>query len=213
MTPQFANAVDPLFVYVLDLLDRISRSDPVSAEEEHSQILTLIDQAEANLGVSPEWLLAKYALVSWIDEMLVDTPWTGREWWSNNVLEVELFHTRLCNEQFYVKAQDASSLRDRDPLEVFYNCVVLGFRGLYRDPELARVLTRAHRLPPDLETWARQTALGVRLGQGRPPLARPRRDIRGAPPLRTRTHMIWAWLFVLILATWNVIFYKLYLSG
>ncbi len=213
MTPQFANAVDPLFVYVLDLLDRISRSDPISAEEEHSQILTLLDQAEAGLGASAEWLLAKYALVSWIDEMLVDTPWAGREWWSNNVLEVELFHSRLCNEQFYVKAQEASALRERDALEVFYDCVVLGFRGLYRDPELARVLTRAHKLPPDLESWARQTALGVRLGQGRPPLARPRRDIRGAPPLRTRTQMIWTWVAVLVLATSNVIFYKLYYSG
>jgi type VI secretion system protein ImpK len=145
--------------------------------------------------------------------MLVDTPWVGREWWSNNVLEVELFHSRLCNEQFYVKAQDASALRERDALEVFYDCVVLGFRGLYRDPELARVLTRAHKLPPDLESWARQTALGVRLGQGRPPLARPRRDIKGAPPLRTRTQMIWAWVAVLVLATSNVIFYKLYYSG
>ena len=213
MTPQFARAVDPLFTYVLDLLGSISRGESFAAEEARLQILSIIDRAEAMVGVSDEWKLAKYALVSWIDEMLVDTPWDGREWWSNNVLEVELFQSRVCNEQFYVKAQQASSLRDRDALEVFYDCVVLGFRGLYRDAELARVLTPAHKLPADLETWARQTAMGVRLGRGRPQLERPRRDLRGAPPMRTRMRMIWIWLAAVLLAASNVIFYQVYWSG
>ena len=48
-----------------------------------------VDYAEAALGGGLEWELAKYALVSWIDEILVETPWSGRDWWSNNVLEVQ----------------------------------------------------------------------------------------------------------------------------
>ena len=132
--------------------------------------MALLDQAEAIVGAGTEWDLAKYAIVSWIDEMLVETPWDGRDWWSNNVLEVELFNTRLCNEQFYVRAQEASTLARRDALEVFYVCVVLGFRGLYRDPNLSMMFSAAHGLPPDLDTWARQASLAIRLGQGRPAL-------------------------------------------
>jgi type VI secretion system protein ImpK len=213
MTPQFARAVDPVFLYVLDLLERIREGRAVAAVEERPQIARRIDQAGAMLGATTEWELAKYAIASWIDEVLVEAPWDGRDWWSNNVLEVELFNSRLCNEQFYLRAREASGLPRRDALEVFYDCVVLGFRGLYRDPQLAAVLTPAHGLPADLETWARQAALGIHLGQGRPPLARPTREIAGAPPLRSKTRVVWTWLAVVLLATSTVIAYDLLISS
>lgn len=213
MTPRFAQAVDPIFLHVLRLLDRIA-DEPVVAQEEQLLICTLLDEAEARLGAGVEWELAKYALASWIDELLVDADWPGRDWWSNNVLEVRLFNTRLCNERFYVRAQEASALARRDALEVYYNCVVLGFRGLYRDPNVAAVLTPSRGLPPTLEAWARQTAMGIRLGQGRPPFAAPRREIRGAPPLRTKVQVAWSWTMALLLVLGNfAVFYALFWTG
>jgi type VI secretion system protein ImpK len=199
MTPKFAQAVDPIFLHVLRLLDRVSRGENPSPQDERLGIRALIDQAEAIVGAGQEWELAKYALVSWIDEVLLETPWDGREWWGNNVLEVELFNSRLCNEQFYVRAQEASGLTRRDALEVFYVCVVLGFRGLYREPELAYLLTQSHGLPPDLETWAKQISLAIRLGQGRRPLAPPSHEITGAPPLRAQPLVAWSWLLAVLL--------------
>jgi type VI secretion system protein ImpK len=94
MTPRFALAVDPIFLHVLDLLERINRGEQPNPQEERLRIRTLIDQGEALLGASEQWELAKYAIVSWIDEMLVDAPWDGHEWWSNHVFEVEMFKTR-----------------------------------------------------------------------------------------------------------------------
>ena len=71
----------------------------------------------------------------------------------------------------------------RDALEVFYVCVVLGFRGLYAMPEAA-FLAEQLGLPPDLESWAARTAKMITLGQGRPPfLAAPR---PGDAPCRWR---------------------------
>jgi type VI secretion system protein ImpK len=171
--------------------------------------LSLIDQAEALLGTGREWELAKYAIVSWIDEMLLEAGWGGRDWWANNVLEVEIFGTRLCNEQFFLKAREAAALPRRDALEVYYNCVILGFRGLYRDPESAVLFTRAHGLPDDLPTWTRQAALAIRVGQGRPALAGPQRELSGAPPLRSKPRVAWACLAFVILVASNVIAYKL----
>ena len=213
MTPRFAQAVDPIFLHILGLLDRISRDEQPSPQDERMRIRALIDQAEAIVGAGTEWELAKYALASWIDEVLLDTPWAGHDWWSNNVLEVELFNTRLCNEQFYVRAQQASSLPNRDSLEVFYVCVVLGFRGLYRDANLAQMLTQSHNLPPDLDGWAKQTSMAIRLGQGRPPLAAPAGNIRGAAPIRSRPILVWSLVTCALLAASTFLYWWLVFPG
>jgi type VI secretion system protein ImpK len=210
MTPKFARVVDPIFLYTLELLERIARRDPVSPQEEQVRLRALIDQGDALFGAEPEWDAAKYALVSWIDEVLVDTPWDGQDWWSNNVLEVALFNSRLCNEKFYLRAAESSSLSRRDALEVYYVCAVLGFRGLYRDPEQARYLIQSHSLPEDLDTWARQAALSIRLGQGRPPLSRPGPEIAGAPPAQGKSQVVWPWLAVAMLVAWNVVYFTLF---
>jgi type VI secretion system protein ImpK len=210
MTPQFAQAVDPIFLAMLDLLDQIGQNQPVSPQNERYRLVAAVDHAEGALGGGVEWELAKYALVSWIDEMLVETPWSGRDWWSNNVLEVQYFSTRLCNERFYTKAQEASGQSRRDALEVFYNCVILGFRGLYRDPNLASSLTAANGLPPDLLSWTKQTAMAIRLGQGRPPLPRPRREIQGVAPLGRRSSVVWSCAIAVMLLLVNIGYLLLY---
>jgi type VI secretion system protein ImpK len=201
MTPKFAQAVDPVFLYVLALLERINRMEQPSPDEERVRIRALVDKSEAALGVGSEWELAKYALISWVDEMLVDAPWDGREQWSNNVMEIDLFGTRQCNELFFIKAQEASHQPGRDALEVFYVCVILGFRGLYHESSMGSEMARALNLPPELKDWTRQTALSIRLGQGRPPLAEPGREIEGAPPLRSRSMVVWPWLVASLVTT------------
>lgn len=194
MTPTLARAIDPIFLHVLRLLDRIAQNESPSAEDERVRIRSLIDQAEATLGGGSEWELIKYAIVAWIDEMLVDAPWDGNSWWSNNVLEMEFFNSRLCNEQFFIRAQQASSLPRRDALEVFYICVVLGFRGLYHDMNMAAVTAESLNLSPDLAIWTKQAAMSIRLGQDWPALAAPERETFGAPPLHPLTNVIWAWV-------------------
>jgi type VI secretion system protein ImpK len=207
MTPNFAQAVDPIFLYMLALLDRIERDTKPVPREERARVRALIDEAEARLGFGTEWELAKYALVSWIDEMLVDAFWDGREWWSNNVLEIELFNSRQCHEKFFVKAQQASTLPGRDALEVFYVCVILGFRGLYHDSESGSFVAQTLNLPADLKEWTRQTALSVRLGQGRDALSAPAGEIHGAPPLRSRASAVWPWLATALSAAALVLYW------
>jgi hypothetical protein len=56
-------------------------------------------------------------------------------------------------------------------------------------------------LPPDLNEWARQTALSIRLGQGRDALALPGGEVAGAPPLRSRAAVVWPWLAVALLVS------------
>src|SRR5262245_6734431 len=201
MTPKFSQAIDPVMLHVLGLLDRISRDERPSPADERLRIRGLIDQAEAVLGASEQWRLGKYALAAWVDEMLVDAPWDGRDWWSNNVLEMELFSSRECYDRFYTLAKEASTLANRDALEVFYICVVLGFRGLYRDPEFSRSTIQALGLPETVEAWARQAAMSVRLGQGRPQITGKKRELAGAPPLTFRYWALWSCLVFVMAAT------------
>ncbi len=205
MTPEFYRAVDPIFLTMLDLLERVEAGLPTNEVDERLRLRRVLDQCEAHLGASEQWQLAKFALVCWIDEMLVETPWPGAEWWKNNVLEVEYFNSRLRNEMFYVKAQEASALTNRDALEVFYVCVVMGFRGLYREPDAAAMLAEPRGLPPDLESWSRQTALSIRLGQGLPSLDHAPGEGSGAPPLESTPFLVGTSLLAIFLMTFTAI--------
>lgn len=207
MTPAFAQAIDPIFLYALELVGRINDDEQPLPQEERIRIRSLIDQGAALVPAGEQWELGKYAIVAWIDDILVNSPWSYAGWWQNNVLEVEIFNTRLCFEQFYVNAQRAASLPGRDALEVYYICGILGFRGLYADAQTAAMLTQRHSLPPDFPTWARQVSMSIRLGQGRPPLASPGRELYGAPPLKKKSRVVWPWLAASMLAVSNVIFY------
>ena len=131
MTPRFASAVDPIFLCVLDLLDRISSNQVSSPEDESNRIQNRFREAEAQVGEIHGWELAKYALTSWIDDVLIEAPWEGRDWWENNSLEFAYFKTRDRATEFFIKSKQAAELSRRDFLEVFYVCVVLGFRGMY----------------------------------------------------------------------------------
>ena len=182
MSPEFAKAVDPFFIYVLDLLDRIGRNEEPDSSDEQVRIRGHLDRAEQRLGRREEWELTKYALVSWTDELLIDAPWEGRHWWVNNTLEFDIFKKNVRFEDFYIKAEEALGLTNKDALEVFYICVVLGFRGLYRDaaaPEIAQKIG----IPSDLEATARRMATAIKLGQGVPPIREAPDEGRGAPPL------------------------------
>jgi type VI secretion system protein ImpK len=205
MTPKFSEAVDPIFLHVLRLLERIDRGETPSAKDERQHIRGWIDQAEGILGQGQDWQLAKYALVARIDEVLIEAKWDGRNWWNENALEQELFSGRRAYHHFYLQAKEASGLPKRDALEVFYVCVVLGFRGLYRDPVEAVVEAEPHGLPADLESWARQTSVAIKLGQGLAPITDRGLTPEGAPALEGQSFFISYLLIGVILVAVNMI--------
>lgn len=188
MTPDFAKAVDAVFLRVLRLQERIAAGENPSPRDEAAHIRGFLDQAEAIVGQSPEWKLAKYAVVAWIDEMLVDPDWEGGDWWKNNVLEQELFGTRQRFLEFYRRAKEAHAAGYRNALEVYYLCVVLGFRGLYAGFD-AQHQAEELELPPTIEKWAQQTAMAIQTSP-RPPIMGGGVMGPGAPPLTGQTLLI-----------------------
>jgi type VI secretion system protein ImpK len=199
MTPQFSAAVDPIFLKVLALMDRVDKNEVTAPDWERQSLETLFREAEGQLTDAAAWNLAKYALASWIDDLLISSPWRGRDWWESNSLEFALFKTRDRATKFYVKAKEAAELPRRDALEVFYLCVILGFRGLYKLGE-AEIIAGQLNLPMTLAGWTRNTAAAIQQRQGRPPLREAPQAPSGAPPLENRFHAVSALIATMILS-------------
>ncbi|MCA9148327.1 MAG: DotU family type IV/VI secretion system protein [Planctomycetales bacterium] len=204
MTPMFAEAIDPLILAVLDQLDRIGRNEALVPQNERSYLQNRFHEAEAKLGGKREWQFAKYALASWVDDMLIEAPWEGRDWWENNSLEFAYFQTRDRATQFFVRATQAMDLPNRDALEVFYLCVVLGFRGFYTLPD-AVYLSDQLGLPPNLEGWTERVAKSIQVGQGRPRMSGNFRSSQGAPPLEGKFQLLSASLLAVILSAFTIV--------
>ena len=204
MSPDFSAAVDPIFLYVLDLLERISRSENREADEEMERIRNKFRDAEAQLGQTQEWEHAKYALAAWIDDVLIEAPWSGQNWWENNSLEFGNFKTRERATLFFLNAKEAQKMAQRDALEVFYVCVVLGFQGLYVLSE-SKLLAEELDLPTDLESWAKRIGSSIQLGQGRARMVDAPRVGAGAPPLTGKYALVSAWLTTAVLAAFTIV--------
>ncbi|MEZ6117665.1 MAG: DotU family type IV/VI secretion system protein [Pirellulaceae bacterium] len=204
MNPRFAAAVDPVFLHVLDLLERIGRNEAHAPDVERELIGNRFREAEAQIGEKQGWDLAKYALVAWIDDVLIAAPWEGRDWWENNSLEFAYFKSRDRATEFFQKAIRAAEMTRRDALEVFYVCVVLGFRGLYGLQDAAFMADQL-QLPTDLNEWARRTSRSIQLGQGRPPISESIRPRTTAPPLEGKFLLVGTVLVSAVLSAFAIV--------
>lgn len=204
MTPKFARAVDPIFSCVLDLLDRIDRGQQLDPAEEKAKIVKCVDSASAQLGQSPDWSdLARYALYAWIDSELAKVrPWEGREWWQSHSLELDYWGQGLANVVFFERAKEAAKLTSKDALEVYYVCVILGFRGFYENlPEGDKIrIIESIGLPPDLRSWVSQYSHAIRLGRELPAITDARRPADIAPPRYGKQTMLGTLLLLAICA-------------
>jgi type VI secretion system protein ImpK len=137
MTDAFAQIVTPVIRHVIDFQQALASPDHPPLDAERQRILAFLGEAEQKAGASGElaqdYELAKYALVYWIDEVLINSSWRHAPDWGQHILEWDLFHERLRADRFYEKARDAEARASTNPLETFYLAVALGFRGRMLD--------------------------------------------------------------------------------
>jgi type VI secretion system protein ImpK len=198
MSPQFSAAVDPIFLKVIALMDRIDKNEVTSPEFERQALESQLRESESQISDANAWSLAKYALASWIDDLLISSPWHGRDWWESNSLEFALFKTRDRATKFFIEAKEATELPRRDALEVFYLCVILGFRGLYKLRE-AEIIAVQLNMPMTVGGWTKNTAAAIQIRQGRPPIRETPQTPSGAPPLESRYFAVSASIATVIL--------------
>jgi type VI secretion system protein ImpK len=161
MTDAFANLVGPVFQHVVDLQDGLNAGESPTLQAERDRILAVLGDAERKAGASSSQLahdfeLARRALVYWIDEVLINSGWDHATEWKQHILEWDIYQERLRADRFYEIAHDAETLAGTDPLETFFLCVALGFRGRYVDR------------PKELEVWAERVYNRIVAGSHQP---------------------------------------------
>jgi type VI secretion system protein ImpK len=126
-------------------------------------------------GGGDRFLGGKYALTCWLDEIFTldvkDEDW--RKEWNERTLEQALFRSRVRASAFWAQAKRAEGRPGADALEIFYLCVMLGFRGNLRGR------------PEQLTIWRAVVERRVGEGQGTEwPAPEGRELVTDAPPLR-----------------------------
>jgi type VI secretion system protein ImpK len=134
MNDAFEQLVGPVFQYVIDFPQRLAQGENPPLQEVRGELLTLLSEAEQRASSreqASDFALAKYALVYWTDEILINSTWSHALEWRDHILEWEYFRERLAGEEFFEKARQAEGLTRTDALEVYFLCVALGFQGKY----------------------------------------------------------------------------------
>jgi type VI secretion system protein ImpK len=190
--------VHPVFSYALRLKDRLAQGDHPDLETEQATLKELllsehVARRYADFGgdrpfehsmsgrtmegrrTADGFLGIRFALACWLDEIFIlDSPWAAE--WENNSIERALYGSRDRAWLFWEQARRAEARAGGDALEVFYLCVMLGFRGEYRHE------------PDKLQTWVTTTMARLNKPQEMPspPETEPPVNV---PPLRWRAKL------------------------
>lgn len=182
MNPALAKQFHEIIGYGLDLKERVEQGQrpPLDYELERlrgmllggSELKNNPDYAGepdtggglrvTSRGSDARFLGARYALTCWLDEIFIaDSPYADQ--WNERALEFTIFRTRDRAEGFWDQSRLAERRSGTDAIEIFYWCVMLGFRGAFAaQPDKLRDWTlairdrirRAHKaelsLPADL---------------------------------------------------------------
>jgi len=77
---------------------------------------------------------ARFALVAFIDETILDSQWSQRETWRDRPLQLDLFAERRAGGRFFDELDHLRRQGEakREVVEVYHQCLNLGFEGKYR---------------------------------------------------------------------------------
>ena len=180
---------------VFDLILRLKAGIVAPSNDLRPKIASLLtdfeNRAERYRFSSKITQVAKFALASFVDETVLSNNFNLKEEWEKNPLQLEYFGEHLAGNKFFEKLAAMLKQIDvtADAVEIYYVCMLLGFKGRYavyeKDKllqimqETANALVRAGKIRPvelsphwlandqpeppkprKMPTWAKIGALG-----------------------------------------------------
>lgn len=133
------------FVASVALFDSSPEEQRPEAAVLRSRWLGLLDAAlrhpAAQEVPAEELEHARFALVAWADEVALRSDWPGRDEWSHDPLQLQLFRTNRGGDEFFERLARVRPDQS-DAREVFLLCLALGFEGQYagREPERRQLM-------------------------------------------------------------------------
>jgi len=128
-------AAGPLLMSAIQLKDTLSNSDPNAVRKRMSAEMRAFDQNAKNFGVSiSQTNAARYLLCTFVDEIVMTTPWGAQSGWSGRSLLSEFYGETFGGEKVFTVIDRAMREPDKHSLllELAYIVLCLGFEGQYR---------------------------------------------------------------------------------
>ena len=87
--------------------------------------------------------VSKFALASFVDETILTNNFHLKEEWEKNPLQLEYFGEQLAGDKFFDKlaAMVKQIEQTADAVEIYYYCMLLGFKGRYAVYEQEKLLS------------------------------------------------------------------------
>ena len=131
-------AARPVIDYLLGFRYRLESGENIDSHTLRGDIIHCLGEMESSLRTNPAMHTKiepiKYIMTGFADEVILSSDWDRAKEWYDRLLEMELFKTSVVGERFYTLLED-EGYRDADMAELFYTCLVLGFRGRYRNQQ------------------------------------------------------------------------------
>ncbi len=123
------------FSLIVQLRSSQDFGNPENLRNRITAMFAEMESAGKELGVSGEDLqYAKYALTAFIDEMILNSSWPGKDGWLTRPLQLDYFGVHMAGEEFFKKLETLRQSADAriQALEIFYTCMQLGYEGKYK---------------------------------------------------------------------------------
>jgi len=122
-------------VHVRNLVPTLG-SDAAEFDSVQADLIHLFHECESGveeMGWDLEtYNAAKFAVVAYVDEMILCSNWDAKAQWQRQSLQRKYFNTTNIGSEFYEKLAGLSKQGpDRSVREVFSLCLGLGFKGKY----------------------------------------------------------------------------------
>ena len=138
---RLVEAASPLFLLATQVRNTTSYPDVMGLRERFVADLARFDQISRRSG-EPAELLAdtRYALCTFVDETVLNTPWGSESKWQEESLLSTFFSETWGGDRFFHILDEAKQQPARNIalLEVLFVCLVLGFEGKYHVLERGR---------------------------------------------------------------------------
>jgi len=124
-----------LFILATQLKSTHDYGQPDLLRQRIIDIFDRVERKGYNAGISKEIMQqGKYAISAFLDEIILSSPWPEKDHWSARPLQYEFFKENIAGIEFFKRLETLrrSAATQRDLLEIYYICLILGFEGQYK---------------------------------------------------------------------------------
>jgi type VI secretion system protein ImpK len=131
---------------IFDLILRLKAGIVQPSNDLRPKIVSMLDEFEKRADryrFNPKVVqVAKFALAAFVDETVLTNNFPLRQEWERNPLQLEYFREQLAGEKFFDKLEAMMGQLDvtQDAVEIYYVCMLLGFKGKYAVYEKDKLL-------------------------------------------------------------------------